>query len=56
MSQITVTAMNTDAAPNVSDKPNRSIARWRIEAFARAWDWSRRAGIPYSPFVAVKAL
>lgn len=56
MTQITVSGMMlTNAEPNV--QPARSIApRWRIEALVRAWEWSRRQGVPYSPYLAVKAL
>jgi hypothetical protein len=47
--------MLTDATPpNVIPEPK--IPRWRIEAVVRAWEWSRRARIPYSPYIAVKAL
>lgn len=55
MTQFTVHAMMlTDARPIA--QPTRPAPRWRLQALVKAWEWSRRNGLPYSPFVAVKAV
>lgn len=58
MTQITVHGMMlTDAVRPADQESIPKIApRWRIDALTRAWEWSRRSRVPYSPFVAVKAL
>ena len=48
--------MLTHAAPPIYRPQNRTIPRWRLEALTRAWEWSRAGKIPYTPYLAVKAL
>ena len=47
--------MLTHAAPN-HPQPEHKIPQWHIEALVRAWEWSRKRGLPYSPYIAVKAV
>lgn len=48
--------MMTPHAATIHRQPEVTIARWRIEALRRAWDWSRTRGLPFSPYIAIKAL
>ena len=45
--------MLTHAAPPIRQPV---IPRWRLDALRKAWEWSRAGKVPYTPYIAVKAL